>query len=113
LRQTLEELIDFDLLNGGSIRLSIGAAQLLRGDSVYFDTQQPNFRLGPEHIMASAALPPGFPPIEIDGEHYWDGGVLSDTPLDQLLDAERSEHAGVPDRPLQCAGRDAAQPVRR
>jgi len=91
LRQTLEELIDFDLLNGGSIRLSIGAAQLLRGDSVYFDTREPNFRLGPEHIMASAALPPGFPPIEIDGEYYWDGGVLSNTPLDHLLDAERDQ----------------------
>src|SRR4029453_15912559 len=82
LRQTLQELIDFDLLNSGAVRLSIGAAHLLRGDSVYFDTQDKDYRLGPEHIMASAALPPGFPPIEIDGEHFWDGGVLSNTPLD-------------------------------
>jgi NTE family protein len=92
LRQTLEELVDFDLLNSGAIRLSVGAAHLLRGDSVYFDTQQPDFRLGPEHIMASAALPPGFPPVEIDGEHFWDGGVLSNTPLDHLLDAERDQN---------------------
>ena len=92
LRETLQELVDFDVLNSGAIRLSVGAAHLLRGDSVYFDTQQPDFRLGPEHIMASAALPPGFPPVEIDGEHFWDGGVLSNTPLDHLLDAERDQN---------------------
>src|SRR5262245_6714807 len=91
LRQTLEEFIDFDLLNSGAVRLSIGAAQLIKGNSVYFDTGEEGFRLGPEHIMASAALPPGFPPIEIDGEHFWDGGVLSNTPLDHLLDAERNQ----------------------
>jgi len=91
LRQTLQEFIDFDLLNSGGIRLSIGAAQLLRGDSVYFDTADQDFYLGPEHVMASAALPPGFPPVEIDGEHFWDGGVLSNTPLDHLLDAERDQ----------------------
>jgi len=91
LRQTLEEFIDFDLLNSGAVRLSIGAAQLIKGNSVYFDTDEEGFRLGPEHIMASAALPPGFPPIEIDGEHFWDGGVLSNTPLDHLLDAERNQ----------------------
>jgi NTE family protein len=91
LRQTLEEFIDFDLLNSGAVRLSIGAAHLIKGNSVYFDTGDAGFRLGPEHIMASAALPPGFPPVEIDGEHFWDGGVLSNTPLDHLLDAERDQ----------------------
>jgi NTE family protein len=91
LRQTLEEFIDFDLLNSGAVRLSIGAAHLIKGNSVYFDTGEEGFRLGPEHIMASAALPPGFPPVEIDGEHFWDGGVLSNTPLDHLLDAERDQ----------------------
>jgi len=91
LRQTLEELIDFDLLNSGTLRLSLGAAHVLRGNSVYFDTHDPDYRLGPDHIMASAALPPGFPPIEIDGEYFWDGGVLSNTPLDHLLDAERDQ----------------------
>jgi NTE family protein len=87
LRATLEELVDFDRLNAGHPRLSVGAANIRKGNSVYFDTHER--RLGPEHIMASAALPPGFPPIEIEGEHYWDGGVVSNTPLQYLLDAER------------------------
>jgi NTE family protein len=87
LRDTLERLVDFDLLNDGHPRLSVGAANIRKGNSVYFDTSER--RLGPEHIMASAALPPGFPPIEIEGEHYWDGGVVSNTPLQYLLDAER------------------------
>jgi NTE family protein len=64
----------------------VGAANIRKGNSVYFDTHER--RLGPEHIMASAALPPGFPPIEIEGEHYWDGGVVSNTPLQYLLDVE-------------------------
>jgi NTE family protein len=87
---TLKALVDFDLLNakdGTAPRLSIGAANIRKGNSVYFDTAER--RIDPEHIMASAALPPGFPPVEIEGEHYWDGGVLSNTPLDYLLDAER------------------------
>ena len=87
LRQTLEELVDFDLLNDGHPRLSVGAANIRKGNSVYFDTRER--RLGPEHIMASAALPPGFPPVEIEGEHYWDGGVVTNTPLQYLLDARR------------------------
>jgi NTE family protein len=89
LRQTLEELIDFDRINAGPIRLSVGAAQILTGNSVYFDTADRAYRIGPEHIMASAALPPGFPPVHIDGAYYWDGGVLSNTPLDYLLDIQR------------------------
>jgi NTE family protein len=91
LRSTLEEFVDFDLLNAGHPRLSVGAANIRTGNSVCFDTRER--RLGPEHIMASAALPPGFPPIEVEGEHYWDGGVVSNTPLQYLLDAEHD--AGV------------------
>jgi NTE family protein len=91
LRATLEELVDFDLLNEGHPRLSVGAANIRKGNSVYFDTAER--RLGPEHIMASAALPPGFPPVEIEGEHYWDGGVVSNTPLQHLIEAEHD--AGV------------------
>lgn len=87
LRQTLVKYVDFDLLNAGHPRLSVGAANIRKGNSVYFDTMERT--LGPEHIMASAALPPGFPPVEIEGEHYWDGGVVSNTPLQFLLDAER------------------------
>ena len=88
LRETLEQFVDFDLLNDGHPRLSVGAANIRKGNSVYFDTSER--RLGPEHIMASAALPPGFPPVEIEGEHYWDGGVVSNTPLQYLLDASAS-----------------------
>ncbi len=90
LRATLEAFVDFDLLNakdGTAPRLSVVAANIRKGNSAYFDTTER--RIGPEHIMASAALPPGFPPVEVEGEHYWDGGVLSNTPLDYVLDAER------------------------
>jgi len=84
LRATLEELVDFDLLNSGAVRLSVGAVQVLSGNMKYFDTQK--MRIGPEHIMASGALPPGFPPIKIDGQPYWDGGLVSNTPLEFVLE---------------------------
>lgn len=87
LRATLERLIDFDRINAGHVRLSVGAVNVRSGNFVYFDNR--NERIGPEHIMASAALPPGLPPITIDGEHYWDGGLVSNTPLDYVLDCER------------------------
>jgi NTE family protein len=84
LRRTLEELVDFDLINAGKMRLSVGAVNIRTGNFAYFDNRQQV--IGPEHIMASGALPPGFPPIEIDGEHYWDGGLVSNTPLQYVLD---------------------------
>jgi NTE family protein len=90
LRATLERLIDFEVLNSTAVRFSVGAANVRKGNSVYFDSKRR--RIGPEHIMASAALPPGFPPVDIDGEHYWDGGVLSNTPLEHLLDVHRDEN---------------------
>lgn len=86
LARTLGELIDFDLLNDGSKRLSVGAVHVESGNFSYFDTHRQ--RLGPEHIMASGALPPGFPPVEIDGQLYWDGGIVSNTPLQYVLDEE-------------------------
>ncbi len=80
LRETLQELVDFDLLNRkGSVRLSVGAVDVSTGNSVYFDNKDRT--LGPEHVMASGALPPGFPSIEIDGAHYWDGALVSNSPL--------------------------------
>src|SRR5262245_19977328 len=90
LLATLERLIDFKLLNSKDVRFSVGAANIRKGNSVYFDSDKR--RIGPEHIMASAALPPGFPPVAIDGEHYWDGGVLSNTPLEHLLDVHCNEN---------------------
>ena len=83
LKHTLERLVDFDRLNADETRLSVGAVNIRTGNFVYFDTT--THTLGPAHIMASGALPPGFPAVEIDGEYYWDGGVVSNTPLQWVL----------------------------
>jgi NTE family protein len=88
LKATLERLVDFDRINAGETRLSVGAVNIRTGNFAYFDNRQ--IRIGPEHIMASGALPPGMPPIEIDGEFYWDGGLVSNTPLEYVLE-ESSE----------------------
>ena len=85
LERTLERLVDFDRINGGATRLSVGAVNVRTGDFVYFDNT--THRIGPSHIMASGALPPGFPAVEIDGQHYWDGGLVSNTPLGWMVDA--------------------------
>ena len=84
LRQTLERLVDFDLVNSRTVRLSVGAVSVKSGNFVYFDSARQ--RIDARHIMASGALPPGFPPIEIDGEYFWDGGLVSNTPLQYVLD---------------------------
>ena len=84
LRETLEELIDFDLINERKVRLSLGAVEVETGNSVYFDNHHQT--IGPEHVIASGALPPAFAPVEIDGKHYWDGGIVSNTPLQYVLD---------------------------
>ena len=86
LRRTLTELVDFDLLNDGPTRLSVGAVNVLSGNLTWFDNRQ--CRIGPEHIMASGALPPGFPAVEVDGQPYWDGGLVSNTPLQFVIDEE-------------------------
>jgi NTE family protein len=84
LQQTLERLVDFDRINSGSVRLSVGAVNVRNGNFEYFDSTQQT--IDARHIMASGALPPGFAPVEIDGEHYWDGGLVSNTPLQYVLD---------------------------
>jgi NTE family protein len=85
LHETLQELIDFDYLNReGRVRLSVGSVNVHTGNSIYFDNGER--KLGPEHIMASGSLPPGFPPVIIDGDHYWDGGIVSNSPLSYVLD---------------------------
>ena len=89
LRATLEQLVDFDLLNSGSMRLSVGAVNVRTGNFAYFDTAEQ--RLDVRHIMASGALPPGFPPVEIGGEWYWDGGLVSNTPLQYVLDQPEAD----------------------
>jgi len=84
LKRTLEELVDFDIINDHSTRLSVGAANVHTGDSVYFDNRHRH--IGPDHIRASGSLPPGFPPVTIDGEEYWDGGMVSNSPLWYVMD---------------------------
>lgn len=86
LRPTLERLVDFDRINDDkAMRFSVGAVNVRTGNFAYFDNATDHIR--PEHIMASGALPPAFPAVEIKGEHYWDGGMVSNTPLDWVLSA--------------------------
>jgi NTE family protein len=87
LRATLLKYADFDRINDGDIRVSVGAVNVRTGNLVYFDNSK--MRLKPEHFMASGALPPGFPAVEIDGEYYWDGGLVSNTPLTEIVRESR------------------------
>jgi NTE family protein len=85
LKRTLERLVDFDRLNAGVTRFSVGAVNVRTGNFLYFDTT--THTIAAEHIMASGALPPGFPAVEIEGEYYWDGGLVSNTPLQWVADS--------------------------
>ena len=84
LKSTLERLVDFDRINAREIRFSVGAVNVRTGNFAYFDNAQIKIRT--EHVLASGALPPGFPAVEIDGEHYWDGGLVSNTPLQYVIE---------------------------
>jgi NTE family protein len=84
LRKTLGELVDFDLINQRHPRLTVGAAHVR--SSVMHDFDSNEMKLSPSHIMASGALPPAFPAVRIDGELYWDGGILSNTPTERIFD---------------------------
>jgi NTE family protein len=84
LKSTLERLVDFDRINARELRFSVGAVNVRSGHFAYFDNAEIAIR--PEHVMASGALPPGFPAVEIDGEPYWDGGLISNTPLQYVLE---------------------------
>ena len=85
LKATLERLVDFDRINAGAPRFSVGAVNVKTGNFIYFENT--SNRITPEHVMASGALPPGFPATEVDGEYYWDGGIVSNTPLLWVLDS--------------------------
>ena len=93
LEATLERLVDFDRINHGDTRLSIGAVALGTGNVRYFDSANEPIRAA--HVIASGALPPAFPAVEIDGESYWDGGLVSNTPLDHVLGAQPRRDALV------------------
>jgi NTE family protein len=84
LQQTLGELVDFDLVNRCMPRLTVGAAHVRTSQMRYFDSR--DCELGVKHVMASGALPPAFPAIRIEGELYWDGGILSNTPTEAVFD---------------------------
>ncbi len=94
LVETLDGLIDWDLLNDGPVRISVGAVDVESGNFAYWDNRtsdghgRSNDRIDARHIMASGALPPGLPAVEIDGRHYWDGGLVSNTPLAHVLDQQ-------------------------
>jgi NTE family protein len=83
MKATLEKLCDFDRINSGETRVSVGAVNVGTGNFAYFDNTR--MKLRPEHFIASGALPPGFGAMEIDGEYYWDGGLMSNTPLYEVL----------------------------
>ncbi len=106
LRETLLTHVDFDRINRGPMRFSVGAVNVRTGNFAYFDNAEQ--KIGPEHIMASGALPPGFPPIEIDGEFYWDGGLVSNTPLQYVMEVD--DHKT---RSSDLAGRSRSAPAGR
>ncbi len=83
LRQSLNTLIDFEYLNQAHVRLSLGAVDIATGKLKFFDNTETELTV--EHIMASCALPPGFPAVEIAGDFYWDGGLYSNTPLIKVI----------------------------
>ena len=86
LAETLDEIVDFSLINDKAVRLAVGAVNVLNGNFIYFDNAHED--IGPEHIMASGALPPALPMVKIGTDHFWDGGIVSNTPLQHLLDQE-------------------------
>ncbi len=85
LKKTLEDLIDFDRINDKKVTLCLGAVNLASGEMEFFNNQ--TMTITPEHVMASGALPPGFPAIKIGDDYYWDGGIYANTPLVTVLDA--------------------------
>ncbi len=90
LKATLERLVDFDRINHkDSMRISLGSTNVGTGNFVFFDNR--HMKIGPEHIMASGSLPPGFPATEIDGEYYWDGGCVSNTPLLYIMNESNNQ----------------------
>jgi NTE family protein len=90
LRETLLRLVDFEVLNGGTVRYAAGAVNVMNGNFAYFDTTETEIL--PEHVMASGALPPAFPMVQIGTDFYWDGGLVSNTPLQHVLDEADCHH---------------------
>jgi len=88
LRESLLELVDFDRINSKEVRFAVGAVNVLSGNFIYFDNMRDE--IIPEHVMASGALPPALPMVKVGTDHFWDGGIVSNTPLQHLLDQDDS-----------------------
>jgi NTE family protein len=84
LRKLLPNLLDFERVNAGRPRFTLGAVNVLAGQMRYFDSR--DTKIGLDHVLASCALPPSFPAVRIDGEAYWDGGICSNTPIEAVFD---------------------------
>ena len=95
LQKSLERLVDFERIDAGETRISVGAVNVRTGQFRSFDSADPKTKIRAKHIMASGALPPGFPSVEIDGDPYWDGGLVSNTPLMQVLEHEPRQNSLV------------------
>ncbi|MCC8968044.1 patatin-like phospholipase family protein [Bradyrhizobium sp. Pear76] len=93
LRDSLLELVDFDRINSKTMRFAVGAVNVLSGNFIYFDNAHDE--IIPEHIMASGALPPALPMVKVGTDHFWDGGIVSNTPLQHLLDQEDNANSLV------------------
>ncbi|WP_076860464.1 patatin-like phospholipase family protein [Bradyrhizobium mercantei] len=93
LRESLLELVDFDRINSKKMRFAVGAVNVLSGNFIYFDNAHDE--IIPEHIMASGALPPALPMVKVGTDHFWDGGIVSNTPLQHLLDQEDNANSLV------------------
>lgn len=89
LRESLLELVDFSMINERRMRFSVGAVNVRSGNFLYFDNH--NVEIAPEHVMASGALPPAFPMTRIGTDYYWDGGIVSNTPLQHVLEEDGKE----------------------
>ena len=90
--ETLRALVDFNLVNHGPVRLTLGATDVETGEVVYFDSKDSPHPIGPRHVMASGSLPPGFPAVEIDGRYYWDGGCVSNSPAEAVVQDQPPGH---------------------
>ena len=90
--ETLRRLVDFDLINAGPVRLTLGATDVETGQVVFFDSANRRKPIGPAHVLASGSLPPGFAATEIDGRFYWDGGCVSNTPAEAVLEDQPKGH---------------------
>lgn len=84
LADTLAELVDFGRINDVHTRLTVGAANVDTGEMSYFDSR--HMEIDIRHVLASCALPPAFPAVRVEGNLYWDGGILSNTPIEAVFD---------------------------